>query len=188
MSLKLFRPGSVFDNIISDQARKRAALSFRKTLGVYNYKVKPAPYYKNPHSVELRLKERLRARDNELSTRKLNVLERNSIRPFGYFTTKGRFIRDTKRIPYFNIPDLTDFPLKPFVTWKTEKIAEEHVTGYSGMTRDLMMKIKDQMALSEEAGVRDLGKEIFETEEGKKIVEEYFTKLKKRTQLKIANF
>jgi large subunit ribosomal protein L41 len=188
MSLNLLRKSNVLNNIFCDTMRKRMGLSFRKTLGVYNYKVKPAEYYKNPHQVDLRLKERLKNRKNELSTRNLNAVRRNSIRPFGRFTTKAKFIVDHQRIPNFNIPNLTDFPLKPYATKSSQKVDPEKVFAYSIMTRDLMDKIKLQMKNSEDENVQKLANEIFETEEGKKIVEEYFSRNNKRSKLKIVNF
>jgi large subunit ribosomal protein L41 len=188
MSLNLLRKSNVLNNIFCETMRKRMGLSFRKTLGVYNYKVKPAEYYKNPHQVELRLKERLKNRKNELSTRNLNAVRRNSIRPFGRFTTKSKFIVDHQRVPNFNIPDLTEFPLKPYAARSTPKLNAENVFVYSNMTRDLMGKIQIQMKNSEDEDVKQLANEIFETDEGKKIVEEYFKKIYKRSKLKIVNF
>lgn len=188
MSLNLLRNPSLVNNILLETMRKRAGLSFRKTLGVYNYKVKPAEYYKNPHQVPLRLKESLMKKKNEYATRKLNWIKRNSVRPFGSFTTKGLFVRDLRRVPVFNIPNVDDFYLKPYVAWKSIKIDPKTVKVYSTMNADLLNKIKIQMKRSSSKNIRLLAYEIFETKQGKKIVEEYLNRNSKRTKLKVVNF
>ena len=43
--------------------------------------------------------------------------ERLSIRPFGRFTKKGRFRVDVDKVPFYNIPDLTGFPVSPTTTF-----------------------------------------------------------------------
>jgi hypothetical protein len=48
--------------------------------------------------------------------------ERLSERPFGEHTRKGRFILDIDKVPFYNIPDLTGFNLKPYVSHATGKI------------------------------------------------------------------
>jgi large subunit ribosomal protein L41 len=45
-----------------------------------------------------------------------------SERPFGEHTRRGRFILDVEKVPFFNIPDLTGFNLKPYVAHSTGKI------------------------------------------------------------------
>ena len=40
---------------------------------------------------------------------KIRDLERNSQRPFGRVTSKGRFLFDIDKVPFYNIPDLTNF-------------------------------------------------------------------------------
>lgn len=190
MSLNLFlRSPSVFQNITSDTMRRRQARSFRKTLGVYNYKVKPAEYYKNPHAMSLEKSEQFKQNGSEKSIRKYRWVEKFSNRPYGRFTNTGQFIRDPRRIPNFNIPDLTDFPLKPYVSWGTEKLEENQYVTYTHMTKELLMfTVKDQLKESGDADVQKLYNEIFETEEGKKIVEEYLEKNTKKGKLRIANF
>jgi hypothetical protein len=51
--------------------------------------------------------------------------ERLSQRPFGSHTKKGRFVLDIDKVPFFNIPDLTGFNLKPYVSHATAKIDPE---------------------------------------------------------------
>jgi hypothetical protein len=190
MSLNLFlRTPSVFQNITADTMRRRQARTFRKTLGTYNYKVKPAEYYKNPHAMTLEKSEQFKQNGSDKSIRKYRWVEKFSNRPYGRFTNTGLFIRDPRRIPNFNIPDLTDFPLKPYVSWGTEKLEENQFVAYAGMTRELLMStVKDQLKESGDAEVQKLYNEIFETEEGQKIVEEYLEKLNKKGKMRIANF
>ena len=109
MSLSFLRSPSILNNTISNTFRKRSALSFRKTLGVYNYKVKPAQYYKNPHAISLKIKEKLKSAKTDSAIRKIHALERLSNTPFGRFTSKGRFIFNSLKVPNYNIPDVIDF-------------------------------------------------------------------------------
>jgi large subunit ribosomal protein L41 len=110
MSLSSFlRNPSVFNNALVDTMRRRQGLSFRKTLGVYNFKVKPRKYYKNPHAIPLDVKEKLRDDGSNEAMRKINVLTRLSTTPFGKFTRRGNFRFDTHRVPNYNVPDMTDF-------------------------------------------------------------------------------
>ena len=51
--------------------------------------------------------------------------ERLSDRPFGQHTRKGRLVLDIDKVPFFNIPDLTGFNLKPYVSHATAKIDPE---------------------------------------------------------------
>jgi large subunit ribosomal protein L41 len=109
MSLNLLRGPSVLNNVVGNTLRKRNALTFRKTLGVYNYKVKPSKYYKNPHAIPLKIKENLKKEKSDDGSRKIHALERLSVQPYGRFSHKGKFLMDSRRIPNFNIPDTEDF-------------------------------------------------------------------------------
>ena len=40
---------------------------------------------------------------------KIREVERNSERPFGYVSNKGRFQFNIEKVPFYNIPDLTGF-------------------------------------------------------------------------------
>jgi len=189
MSLNLLlRSPSVFSNVTLDSMRKRQGLSFRKTLGVYNYKIKKVGYYNNPHAIELKKVEQLKQDGSEKSMRKIKALERISNRPFGHITTRGRFIRDTRKIPNYNIPDLTDFELKPYVSYHTEPIMQEFKYKPIKMSKNVLMAIgKEQLSVSKDPLVKNLYNEIFNTEEGKKIVEEYLEKLNRKAKLRVTN-
>jgi hypothetical protein len=110
MSLStFFRNPSINNNAIAcETTRRRVGLHFRKGLGVYNYKVKPKSYYKDPHSVPLDLKEKLKKQGTDNALRRINTLERLSTKPFGKGTKCGNFRFDAFRVPNYNIPDLTD--------------------------------------------------------------------------------
>lgn len=96
---------------------------------------------------------------------KLKENERLSERPFGHHTRKGRFILDIDKVPFFNIPDLTGFNLKPYVAHGTAKIdsemAEKRVISLTPqMIEEIEEKIKNTprgaMAINEvEAGDLD---------------------------------
>lgn len=102
--LSLLRKPSLINNTLHETFRKRFALTFRKTLGAYNYKVKQSSYYKNPHSIDLKTKENLK-KNGDNGQRKIRSMKKFSIRPFGSFTNKGNFKVDYAKIPTVNIPD-----------------------------------------------------------------------------------
>ncbi len=102
--LSLLRKPSIVNNTLHDTFRKRNALSFRKTLGVYNYKVKQRNYYKNPHPIDLKTLENLK-NNGDNGQRKIRAIENMSIKPFGSFTNRGKFKLDFKKVPLMNIPD-----------------------------------------------------------------------------------
>ena len=43
-----------------------------------------------------------------------NILERDSPRPFGRFTRKGRFMYNTSLIPLYNVPSLEGYEVYIF--------------------------------------------------------------------------
>jgi large subunit ribosomal protein L41 len=102
--LSLLRTPKLSNNILQDSMRKRNALSFRKTLGVYNYKVKPSNYYKNPHAIDLRTLENLKKNGDD-GVRKIRQIENMSLKPFGKFSSTGNFKIDYAKIPKINIPN-----------------------------------------------------------------------------------
>jgi large subunit ribosomal protein L41 len=190
MSFNLLRHTSVFNNVLTTTMRKRDALSFRKTLGVYNYKVKPARYYKNPHALDLKMKEQLKKSGTEKSWRKIHQLERMSHTPFGRSGNKGKFIPDWRRVPNYNIPsNLEETGLKPYVTYKTDKIPEDDlIQKHEKVTETLLHDFKETLKNSNDEELRKLAKEIFETDYGKEIVKEYLVSMEKKSKLKITNF
>ena len=191
-SLSIFfkRTNNVFNNILEETCRKRRALTFRKTLGVYNFKYKKAGYYKNPHAMSLRIKEQLKKTGTENSWRKIKAIERLSISPYGSTTSRGHFRLDPKRIPNYNIPDLTDFKLEPYVTFKTTKLEDDQKIKKDTNFEELFKTyIKGQLTASTDPKVRKLAKDIFETTRGKEITAEFFERYKRRNKtIRITNF
>jgi len=102
--LSLLRTPKITNNILHDSMRKRNALSFRKTLGVYNYKVKQSSYYKNPHAIDLKTMENFKKNGDD-GIRKIRQIENLSLKPFGKFSNKGGFKVDYARIPKINVPN-----------------------------------------------------------------------------------
>jgi hypothetical protein len=83
--LRLLRPPTLFNNvIINETLKRRRALTFRKTLGIYNYKVRPQGYYKNMHAMPLEIKEQMK-KNGEIGRRKILAIENLSPKPFGRF-------------------------------------------------------------------------------------------------------
>jgi len=104
----LLRNSNIFNNTIESTFRKRRALSFRKTLGLYNYKIKPGNYFRNTHAMDLKTKETLKEQGDR-GQRKIKAIESMSLRPFGKFTRKSRFIMEKQRMPLYNIPSTRGF-------------------------------------------------------------------------------
>ena len=103
---------------------KRRGAAFRKRLGVYTYKIRRPQYYKNPHAMPLNKREALKKADT-YNVQRIKQAERDSDRPFGKFTRQGNFKFDIDMVPFYNVPDLTGFKLKPYVPHTTPKIPED---------------------------------------------------------------
>lgn len=70
--------------------------------------------------------------------------ERLSEKPYGTHTKKGRFVVDIEKVPFFNIPDLTSFNLKPYVSHSTAKIDPTvFETRQVKLTPELLNKIEE---------------------------------------------
>lgn len=98
------------------KAPHKRGTSFRKSLGVYSYKLKKSQYFKKPGAVPLKQEEALKkAGKNEELVRK----QKNSDRTFGTFTKKGGFRFKENLVPKLNIPNLTGFELTPYASHHT---------------------------------------------------------------------
>ena len=102
----------------------RFASAFRKKHGLYSYKLGKNKLHKNPHTIGLKAKENLKAQGYK-GQLKIHERERLSDRPFGMITTKGKFRVDLDKVPFYNVPDLTGFLLKPYVPHTTPKVPED---------------------------------------------------------------
>lgn len=97
---------------------------YRRKHGLYSYKLGKNQRHKNPHAIPLKSKEYMKAQGYQ-GQLKIRERERLSNRPFGRHTSRGKFIFDIERVPYYNVPDLTDFKLKPYVPHLTPKVPED---------------------------------------------------------------
>ncbi len=81
---------------------------FRKRIGLYSFKLTKNNRYKNPHAMSLNQRQQYEAQGyrGEL---KIRDIERNSDRPFGEVSNKGKFRFNIEKVPFYNIPDLTGF-------------------------------------------------------------------------------
>lgn len=82
--------------------------NFRKRIGLYSYKLTKNQKYKNPHAIPLHQRQMYKGQGYKGEI-KIRDLERNGDRPFGKVSNKGRFIFNIEKVPFFNIPDLTNF-------------------------------------------------------------------------------
>ena len=77
---------------------------------------------------------------------KIRDIERNSERPFGEVSNKGRFKFNIEKVPFYNIPDLTGFKLKAYVAHITPKINEnEYVERKISVDEELLKDINKQI-------------------------------------------
>ena len=183
------RSTNIFNNVMNDTFRKRNALSFRKTLGIYNFKCKPNTYFKNPHAVPFKTKMALLKKGDNESWKKIKNIERFSNRPFGTFTSKGIFKMDYKRIPNYTIPDVRLFNLLPYVAFNAKEIPDNKVS-YQKFTKEYLCEtIQPQLKNSKNANIRKLAKEIFDSKNGLIIAEEFFANFNKKSKIiKVTNF
>ena len=56
---------------------------------------------------------------------RVREIEWNSIRPFGKHTRKGGFKFNIDMVPFYNIPSLEGFTLKPYVSYLTGMIPDD---------------------------------------------------------------
>merc|ERR1712032_1361072 len=110
--------------------RKRFGKQFRRKLGQFNYKVKKhgiRQINKKPGVIPLDLKVKLLENGTQTDLNRIKELERKSYYPYGKWTKTGKFIYDESKTMEFNVPDLTDFPLGPYVAYNTPKVPREQI-------------------------------------------------------------
>lgn len=90
---------------------------------MYSYKI-ASQSAKNPHQIPLPLRERFKKGGYEGMKRE-NEYRSWSQKPFGRHTSKGRFLFDKDKVPFYNIPDLEGFNLKPYVSYATPKVQDD---------------------------------------------------------------
>ena len=98
----------------------------------------------------------------------------NSHTPFGDFTQHNNFKLDYGKVPFYDIPDTKDFYMKPFMSKKlpymTTTQAED---GQVTLTPEMIEKVRIQILLSDNAEIRKLGLELFETKFGQMAIKEF---------------
>ena len=97
---------------------------FRRKNGLYSFKLGKKNMHKNPHAMGLKAKESLKKKGYQ-GQLKINERIRLSDRPFGRSNTKGKFLFDMSKVPFYNVPDLTGFKLKPYVPHITPQVPSE---------------------------------------------------------------
>ena len=125
----------------------RAPSRIRKKYGLYSYKLGKNKHHKNPHAIPLKHYRHMKA-EGYNGQLKINERNRLSDRPFGRVTSKGRFVFDVEKVPFYNVPDLTDFKLKPYVPHITPKISadkkvERLVESDDGMQQEIDQAIEN---------------------------------------------
>ncbi|KRX04506.1 hypothetical protein PPERSA_04321 [Pseudocohnilembus persalinus] len=103
--------------------RRKVGQTFRKKLGNYNYKIGKIGYHKNPGHIDLQTKEQLKKKGE---IKQIHRLERDSKRVFGV-QGKRSFIFDVNKLPFYDVPSLNGFNLKPYVSVHTPKIEKQYM-------------------------------------------------------------
>ena len=98
-----------------------ARSSFRKRIGNYHYKI--GGEHKKPGVIPLHVKNNIRKTIKNPHRAELTIknLERKSIYPFGRFVHKS-FRVESQKTPFLDIPDLSDFNLRPYVSCQRSKL------------------------------------------------------------------
>ena len=86
---------------------------FRKRIGLYSFKLTKNNRYKNPHAMPLEQRQQYQ-KQGYRGELKIRDIERNSDRPFGEVSSKGRFKFNVEKVPFYNIPDLTGFKVSSY--------------------------------------------------------------------------
>merc|ERR1719376_800174 len=75
--------------------------------------------------MDLKLKQKLIKEKTHAANMEIKRLEAQSVFPFGRWTRGGSFVYDQKKVPNYEIPDLKDFKLLPYVSFKVPTVSEE---------------------------------------------------------------
>ncbi|CDW86400.1 UNKNOWN [Stylonychia lemnae] len=119
--------------------------AFSKRLGVYSYKLGRPSRNKNPHAIPYHIKQQQKLKGYKGAI-KIREMERNSDRPFGRISKKGNFIFQIEKVPFFNVPDLANFKLLPYVSHTTPKVNEnDKVKKQIKMTTEILEDIEVQI-------------------------------------------
>lgn len=84
------------------------------------------------------------------------------VRLTGYTDSKGRYVEVPEKIPQLIVPDLTDFELKPYVSYRTPNIVQSEFTTEDLFTAVYAKKIIDdwnQKQLNEDGTSKSPSKE-----------------------------
>ncbi|XP_046852105.1 39S ribosomal protein L41, mitochondrial-like [Xenia sp. Carnegie-2017] len=57
-----------------------------------------------------------------------NFYKGRGVKPTGFHTKKGHYVIVPKKVPEFVVPDLTDFELKPYVSYQSPKVVCQPLT------------------------------------------------------------
>ena len=121
---RTFRPLSEPEGNSLFQLSAFGASRIRKKFGLYAFKLGKNKQYKNPHAMNMRSRMALK-KQGYVGQLKIHERERLSDRPFGQFNRKGKFMFELEKVPLYNVPNLHDFKLKPYVPHSTPLIPEE---------------------------------------------------------------
>ena len=97
---------------------------YRKKFGLYSFKLGRNSVHKNPHGIDRHAKQMFKKQGYQ-GQLKINERNRLSERPFGKLNQKAKFKFEVEKVPFYNVPDLTDFKLKAYVPHMTPPVPEE---------------------------------------------------------------
>lgn len=124
-----------FDSLALAVFRSKKGKTFRKKLGVFDYKIGHQRLHKKPGLMDLTLKSRLIKEDKQEGRNRIKMMELNSPRMYGKVGNKGQFIMNKSKIPFLDVPDLAGFKLLPYVSYHTPMLEES--------TKEWLKKVND---------------------------------------------
>ena len=141
---RLLAPNLVAKPVLFDM--QAATISrYRRKHGTYSYKFGPNKWHKNPHPIKIKTRAMLKKQGYE-GQLKIHDRERTSDKPFGYSSSKGKFRYNMEKVPFYHVPDLTGFKLKPYVAWNTPRIdADKKVERKVDLDEELLAQIEKQI-------------------------------------------
>lgn len=106
--------------------RKKRFGNFRKANRNFNYKRTGAQRgLSHPGAMDVQVKMKLLKMRTLEAAQRIKEMEIKEDRIFGKFDNFGNFYYDKSKVPEYDIPQIDNFELKPYVSYSTPKISQE---------------------------------------------------------------